>query len=112
MSPTTGIAGCCARAVRGHDAAAPPRTLRTSLRLMGAAPSCEDALRARAGSLGIKALLRRVGAQVRINSEGTHAPSEARDCDWTFAVLGSLAPPKARETSTTRKPRLVLSGSD
>ena len=51
--------------------------------------------------MGIKALLRRVGAQVRINSEGTHAPSEARDCDWTFAVLGSLAPPKARETSTT-----------
>ena len=35
-NPTTGIAGCCARAASGHAAAAPPRTPRNSRRLMSA----------------------------------------------------------------------------
>ena len=44
---------CCALATRGHDTAEPPSKLRTSLRLMGS-PEFEEALRLRAGSLGIK----------------------------------------------------------
>jgi hypothetical protein len=31
-TPTTGIAGCCARAAIGHDAAAPPRRVMKSRR--------------------------------------------------------------------------------
>jgi hypothetical protein len=34
-NPITGTADCCARALSGHDTAAPPRRLRMSLRLMG-----------------------------------------------------------------------------
>jgi len=34
MNPTTGIAGCCARAASGNDAAAPPSTPKNSRRLM------------------------------------------------------------------------------
>jgi hypothetical protein len=30
--PTTGMAGCCARAVAGHDGAAPPSKVMTSRR--------------------------------------------------------------------------------
>src|SRR4051794_23962075 len=33
-NPTTGIAGCCARAPTGHAAAAPPSSVRNSRRLM------------------------------------------------------------------------------
>ena len=33
-NPITGIAGCCARAVSGHAAAAPPNTPRNSRRLI------------------------------------------------------------------------------
>ena len=33
-SPTTGITGCCARAASGKTAAAPPRSVMNSLRLM------------------------------------------------------------------------------
>src|SRR5262249_33149002 len=32
--PITGIAGCCARAARGHAAAAPPRSVMNARRLM------------------------------------------------------------------------------
>ena len=38
MIPTTGIAGCCARAASGH-AAAPPSSVMNSRRLMGLPPS-------------------------------------------------------------------------
>src|ERR1700730_973713 len=34
-NPINGIAGCCARTICGHAAAAPPSRLRISLRLMG-----------------------------------------------------------------------------
>jgi hypothetical protein len=54
----------------GHDTAAPPRSLRTSLRLMGAPPSSEDALRVRAGSLGIKASL--AGGRRASAAQGAH----------------------------------------
>ena len=39
--PITGMVGCCARAVSGHVAAAPPRTPRNSRRLMFA-PKAQD----------------------------------------------------------------------
>jgi hypothetical protein len=48
--------------VSGHDTAAPPSRLRTSLRLMGPPPSSEEALRVPAGSLGIKEFCGTVGA--------------------------------------------------
>src|SRR5215472_16740690 len=35
MNATTGIAGCCARAARGHPAAAPPTSVMNSRRLTG-----------------------------------------------------------------------------
>jgi hypothetical protein len=55
-SRSIGIAPCCPRAApTGHDTAAPPSRLRTSLRLMGP-PISEEALRLRAGSWVIKAL--------------------------------------------------------
>src|SRR6516165_514391 len=34
-NPTTGMAGCCARAASGHPAAAPPRNVMNSRRLTG-----------------------------------------------------------------------------
>ena len=33
-NPITGIAGCCARAASGHAAAAPPKSVMNSRRLM------------------------------------------------------------------------------
>jgi hypothetical protein len=33
-NPTTGIVGCCARAASGHAAAAPPRSVMKSRRLI------------------------------------------------------------------------------
>jgi hypothetical protein len=69
----------CALTPPGDDTAAPPRRPRTSLRLMGSPPEFEEALRLRAGSLGIKAPYGHVGAhqQPRVRTVPLEASATA-----------------------------------
>jgi hypothetical protein len=56
----------------------------------GGSPGFEDALRLRAGSLGIKAPLRERPA--RVNSQGTHGPMGLHvSATWNVVPSGSLA---------------------